>query len=632
MSFVTQPVRTRRIRRNVQTYQISSAILGGVLLFLLVVLLLEGTFQLVYAGRIFPGVSVAGVDLSGLTPDEAALRLSQNLAYPYTGQVLFVDGERVWAATPAQLGMVFDLGATIREAYDVGRGRGMFANLASILNAMQAGFPVEPVVMIDERLAHAYLQQIVPLINQPMIEADLHLDGTQVIYQPGQVGRILNVDATMASLTPRLRSFQEGEVALVIEEQFPRVVDASAQAAVLQAILSQPLILAIPEMQPGDPGPWTVEPEALAALLRVERVPVDDESQTMQYVIRADTAALQSLLDEIRSQIDRPAANARFIFNDNTRLLEPIQPAVIGRALDVEATRAAIEAGLVEGRHAIPLVLTYTQPEVDENATGASLGITERVSSHTTYFRDSSQARIHNIQTASAQFHGLLVRPGETFSMAEVLGDISLEGGYAEALIIYNGQTIKGVGGGVCQVSTTLFRTAFFGGYPIVERHAHAYRVYYYEQTQYGYDASLAGLDATVYVPLVDFKFTNDTPYWLLMEVWVNSQARSMTWNFYSTSDGRVVTWETTGPRNLVPPPEPLFIMNPELGSTEMRQVDWPAEGADVTVRRTVSRDGIVLYRDTFDTHYTAWQAVCEYGPGMEAPEAFAADHGYCQP
>ncbi len=631
MSFVTQPVRTRHVRQEARPAQAAAALVGGVLLFLLAVSLINGLFQLIYAGRIFPGVSVAGVDLSGLTPDEAAVRLSQTLSYPYTGQVLFVDGERVWAATPVQLGMVFDLGATVQSAYRVGRDGGMFANLASILNASQAGLAVEPVVMIDERVAHAYLQQIALLINQPMIEADLHLEGTQVVYRPGQVGRVFNVDATMVFLTTRLRSFQEGEVTLVIEEQTPRVVDASAQAQTLQTILSQPLVLAIPDMQPGDPGPWTVEPGDLAAMLRVERVPLEG-TETMQYVIRLDRTALQPLIERIETEVDREAANARFIFNDDTRQLEPIQSAVIGRALDAEATMAAIEAGLLQGQHAIPLVLTYTPPEVTETATGESLGITERVSSRTTYFRGSSQARIHNIQTASAQFHGLLVRPGETFSMASVLGDISLEGGYAEALIIYNGQTIKGVGGGVCQVSTTLFRTAFFGGYPIVERHAHAYRVYYYEQTQYGYDASLAGLDATVYVPLVDFKFTNDTPYWLLMEVWVNVPARSMTWNFYSTSDGRVVTWETTGPRNLVPPPEPLFIMNPELGPDEMRQVDWAAEGADVTVRRVVTRDGIVLYRDTIDTHYTAWQAVCEYGPGMEAPEAFAAEHGYCQP
>jgi vancomycin resistance protein YoaR len=119
--------------------------------------------------------------------------------------------------------------------------------------------------------------------------------------------------------------------------------------------------------------------------------------------------------------------------------------------------------------------------------------------------------------------------------MAQALGDVSLDTGYAEALIIFGNRTIKGVGGGVCQVSTTLFRTAFFGGYPVVERYPHAYRVSYYEYTRSGnVDTDLAGLDATVFVPVVDFKFTNDTPNWLLMETYVDPQARVLTWKFYS--------------------------------------------------------------------------------------------------
>ncbi|MDO9130979.1 MAG: VanW family protein, partial [Anaerolineales bacterium] len=282
-----------------------------------------------------------------------------------------------------------------------------------------------------------------------------------------------------------------------------------------------------------------------------------------------------------------------------------------------------------QGEHDIPLELTYIQPAVGNDATAQSLGITGLVSEQATYFRGSSSERIQNIQTASARFRGLLVAPGQTFSMAEALGDISLENGFQEALIISNGRTIKGVGGGVCQVSTTLFRTAFFGGYPIVERHAHAYRVGYYEQTAYGYDKYLAGLDATVYVPLVDFKFTNDTPYWLLMETYPG--ASRLTWKFYSTSDGRTVDVSPSGPRDVVPAPEPLFQENSDLEPGEIKQVDWSAEGANVTVTRLVQRAGQVLSNDTFTTHYKAWQAVCEYGPGTENPQSLAQEKGLCQ-
>jgi len=168
-------------------------------------------------------------------------------------------------------------------------------------------------------------------------------------------------------------------------------------------------------------------------------------------------------------------------------------------------------------------------------------------------------------------------------------------------------------------VSTTLFRTAFFGGYPVVERYPHAYRVSYYEYTAGGdVDADLAGLDATVFTPVVDFRFTNDTPYWLLMETYVNAEARKLTWKFYSTSDGRTVEWDTTGLQNTVEPPEPLYQENPDLGRGEIRQVDWEAEGADVTVFRTVSRDGQVYFQDQFSTHYLPWRAVYEYGPGTK--------------
>jgi len=212
------------------------------------------------------------------------------------------------------------------------------------------------------------------------------------------------------------------------------------------------------------------------------------------------------------------------------------------------------------------------------------------------------------------------------------MGDVSLENGFAEALIIYGGRTIKGVGGGVCQVSTTLFRTAFNAGFPIVERYSHAYRVSYYEQTASGsVDPRLAGLDATVYFPLVDFKFKNDTPYWLLMETYVNVSARTLTWKFYSTSDGRSVTWDTTGPTDVVTAPPPVFEENPELRKNEMKQVDWAANGADVTVTRTVWRDGAVLFQDQITTHYEPWKAVCEYGPDSKNPEKLAEEKNLCR-
>jgi vancomycin resistance protein YoaR len=388
------------------------------------------------------------------------------------------------------------------------------------------------------------------------------------------------------------------------------------------------LTLTVPNALPGDPGPWTLEPSLVAGMLMVGRAETDTG---WEYTVTLDSYAMEQFLEQIAPQVDRIPQNARFYFDDYTRQLVLIEPALVGRLLDINATQAAITQGLLSGQHEIPLALDTEEPEIGSDDTAQALGITELVSVATTYFRGSKAARLQNIQTAAVQFHGLLVPPNATFSMGEVLGDISLDNGYAEALIIYNGRTITGVGGGVCQVSTTLFRTAFFGGYPIVERHAHAFRVFYYEQKPgSGIDPALAGLDATVYFPLVDLKFTNDRPYWLLMETYFNAGEMSLTWKFYSTSDGRRVEWQNLGLRNIVPAPEPLLEENADLAPETCKQVDYAADGADITVTRAVyDPAGQLLFNDNVQTHYKAWQAVYQYGPGTEDPETLVSQ-GSC--
>ena len=114
------------------------------------------------------------------------------------------------------------------------------------------------------------------------------------------------------------------------------------------------------------------------------------------------------------------------------------------------------------------------------------------------------------------------------------------------------------------------------------------------------------------------------------METYVDVGARTLTWKLYSTSDGRSVTWDTTGTSNVVPPPEPLFVENPDLKKNQIKQVDWAAQGADVNVTRTVWINGQIYFTDSFPTHYQPWQAVCEYGPEPENPDKKARKDGLC--
>jgi vancomycin resistance protein YoaR len=584
----------------------------GVFLGGLIVLL--GGIRVFYAASALPGVYVGSVNVSGLSQPEIEAALAGQISYPVTGRLALRDGSQLWTASPGEVGTVLDTPTMASAALSVGRSGGLLAQTGAQLDAWFRGVVLPPILIFDERAAAAYLDGLAAQIDRPTVEAGALINGREVQVTAGQIGRQLDVPATLDAIAGATSGLTDAVIDLPVRETAPAILDASAQAQVAQELLAQPFSLTA-----DGAGPWVFEPEELAELIRFRRV---EDGGAARLVVGLDEAVLIPMLTELVPELERSPENARFIFNDDTRQLDLLRPAVIGRSLAVPASLDAIQQAAGSAQHGVALVFHTNPPAVGDDATAESLGITENVllasydiQGAATYFSGSSAERIQNITTAAAQFHGVLVAPGETFSMADYLGDISLDNGYAEALIIFGNRTVKGVGGGVCQVSTTLFRAAFFGGYPIVERHPHAYRVGYYEQ---GTGSPGPGMDATVFLPLVDFKFTNDTPYWLLMETYI--YGNQLLWKFYSTSDGRTVTWSSDR-SNEVKAPETLYRENEDLDEGEIEQVDWAAKGLDVVVYRTVTRNGQVVNEDRIKTHYLPWRAIYEYGPGTELPD-----------
>jgi vancomycin resistance protein YoaR len=350
-------------------------------------------------------------------------------------------------------------------------------------------------------------------------------------------------------------------------------------------------------------------PQQLLSFLMVDKA---TDGQAIEVKFNAE--ALHAGLADLAQQLDRAPENARFVFNDDTRQLELIKPGKVGRALDITTTLTRMNDALARGDQQVALAVNEQRPDFYDDANAASLGITELVSTGQSFYAGSSVERMKNIGAASAAQHGVIVKPGEVFSFNQNLGDVSLDTGYAEALIIYNGRTIKGVGGGVCQVSTTAFRAAFNGGYPIIERWPHAYRVGWYER---GFGP---GLDASVFSPYVDFKFKNDTPYHILVEAYANDVAGRLTFKFYSTNDGRQVAISEPIVENVIPHPEDKIEEDPTLPAGTRQQVDYAADGADVTVTRTVTRNGQVISEDRVFTRYQPWQAIFKVGTGGATP------------
>ncbi len=583
---------------------------AALLLFFLLLVMVVG-YQFLHQDTIYPGVStVLGVDLSGMTRAEAVAALESRFTYPDEAVFVFRYGERTWEFTARELGVRLDATATVNAAYNAGRAEGWLASLMAQLELWTNGYPLAPIVVFDQSEAERLLRQIAAdYINRPVIDATLEVQNGRAHTTTSQVGRQVDVAATLSALRSEIMALRtRSEIHLVVIETPPRVQDVSAAAEQVNVALATPITF----YMEGEDTTWKISVDELEAMLALEEVPRDDG--TVDYAVRLETTRARAFLEALAPELTREPINARFVFNDDTRQLEVIQPSASGRALALEETLARFEQAVfatdVAARR-VPLAFYEVPPEIPDTATAQQLGITELVEQRTTYFAGSTAARRKNIQVAASRFHGLVIPPGGIFSFNEWLGDVSVETGYEQGLIIVGDQTITGVGGGVCQVSTTAFQTAFYAGFPILDRVNHAYRVSYYEQGEG------PGMDATVYSPIVDFRFLNDTPYHLLIETYYNGARSTLTWKFYSTDVGRRVVKDGPYIRNQTPPPPPIYRANPQLAPGQIRHVDYATSGADVYVYRTVYEgDRVIIDREEFYSHYVPWPDQYEVAPG----------------
>lgn len=583
----------------------------GVMLVVLLLVTAYGVYRLAFAERIIPGVAGYGIEMGGMSPAQAVAALDDKFNYDENTVFTFRDGEQFWQVTAGELGVTLDAQATAAQAHAIGHSGNLFADVVDQGLTWLNGKAVTPVVRYDQGAAAAWLSTLAGQINRPVLDASLVVHGRTIETSPAQNGRSLDITATLGFLDNAILNLTPGgEIPLVIRETPPLAFDAEAAAAKARAALSGPVLLVADDGRGNPLGPWTVSLDQIAELLRVETVLRPDGSRV--YEVIADVGVYQPALEGLAAGLIIPTQNARFHFDQATGQLVNIQSAISGRTLNVAETLGRLESAIFNPTNRIvPLAFTYELPRYHNDVTAAELGITELVSQATTSYAGSSQARIDNIAQAASRFDGLIIAPGELFSFNGYLGDISPEEGYVSGKVIVGGRTVDGVGGGVCQVSTTAFQAAFYAGYPIQERYAHGYRVGYYE---YGEGV---GMDAAIYTPDLDFKFYNDTDYHLLIETSVLPGSTSVQFRFFSTNPGRQVVKE--GPRisGIEPPAATTYEVNPDLQPGQSMQVDWPAEGAYVEVTRVILDDnGQVLNREIFASQYQPWGAVVQVAPG----------------
>jgi vancomycin resistance protein YoaR len=559
--------------------------------------------ELWLADRILPGVYAWDVDLGGLSRDQAIERLNDSFRYPADRTPTLRFGDQTWTVQLADLGAQIDAAATADAAMAIGHSGNLSTRLQEQLNTLLYGYLVMPIFASDPGAGARFLSNIARQVNRPLRNTSLSVgEDLSVEVVPGVTGLEVDEEATYHALLSRISGMVGGDMELVVRQSEPLLADVSLAEAQVRRILSGAVVLTTPDLEAR-----TIEPATLAGWLVLR--PTADAGGTATLSVALGKDQLTRFASEIASDVHLEPTNAEFRFDEATGTLVPVVDSVPGRTLDVTATVSLIDEAAHGNQRTVDLPLTAVRPALaTEDA--PNLGVVELLAQGRTGFAGSSASREQNIVVGARQFDGLLIAPGETFSFNRYLGEVTAEKGYEESIIIWGDSTRADVGGGLCQVSSTAFRAAFWAGLPITERWAHSFRVSYYEPPK--------GLDATIYSPSVDLKWINDTGHHILIHTDVDRDKKTLTFRLYGTNPGRAV--EMDGPYEARPVPHgpPVYRDDPTLRKGKQKQIEWPKDGLDVTIYRIIKQDGQEVQRDEFFSRYRPWQAVYLVGTKEE--------------
>ena len=561
--------------------------------------------------RFIPGVWVGDLSLGGMTMAEAEYNLAGTIPLQKPSVTLIGPEGQRWSFSLADFGMSVDVGSTLEQAFAVGHTTEGVDVFSERVDIMLDGVRLSPIIKWNPTTVLLHLMEIANEIERPAKNATVELQGTELVLDTSNLGRRMEVTETLYAILPALYALEQKEYVIPTTEYDPNITDDIANRAVeiAETMLADPLMLLVANPEAGDPGPWEFSRDILAQMLIVQ---FDEE----HLWVGLDETQVTQILSPIALALSRESVDATFQFNRDTISMVPITPSVTGRELDVGASVLRINEQLRAGENHVPLVIHNIPPAMPDTLTAADLGIKELIATGESYFTGSSSARDRNIRLGSSRFDGILIKPGQVFSFNEYLGEVTASAGYDESYVIIGDRTVPGVGGGICQVATTAFRAAFFAGYPIVERWPHAYRVGYYEIGGFG-----PGFDATIYSPVVDFKFHNDSPHHILIETEVDAASARLRFLFYSTDEARKV--EQVGPEwgGSIPPGQPIYEYDESLPSGTVRKLESAHNGLSATLGRIVrDSEGNILSEDTFVSNFVPWPARYLYGPGYVPP------------
>lgn len=586
-----------------------------------IVLLFAGLatgFALAYENRILPGVYVANMNLSGLNRKEATAainlvtdKISQSgiqVLYKENGDNYLKVAPIIESASDPDLSreiITFNNEQTIDNAFAVGRNGNWLNDIVSGGRAFLAKTKLSADVEINNEALKKILQDQFADLEKPGQDAKPEIIwedfGHRINIVGEQNGVSFDYDKAISIIANNLKSLNSQPVTIDIKSKEATIntQEAEASKGLLETVLSTSTALYFEDNE------WQLTPKTLATMLEFQKT--DGEIKAGINFEGWEKWVEKNLASEINIE----PRDARIEMSSTTPM--KIISHKSGRKINMEKTYQDINGGLSGENRRVEITVQEDLPKITIDNVN-NLGIKEIIGAGHSNFAGSPNNRRHNIKTGAGKLQGVLIKPGEEFSLITTLGDIDGSTGYLPELVIKGNKTTPEFGGGLCQIGTTVFRAAMDSGLPITERHNHSYSVTYYLEN------GLPGVDATIYQPHPDVRFKNDTGNHILIQYAI--KGNDLTFEFWGTKDGRKA--ERTKPKvwGWVSPAPTKMVETTELAPGVKKCTETSHKGVNASFDYSVTYPTGDVKKQTFTSHYKPWQAVCLIGVDKTAVQA----------
>lgn len=550
------------------------------------VLILAATYsgyRLAFRRLIFPKVFISGISVGGMDKITAIRLVQKYFSTNPNNVILRLNDKEINKLNEIRIER--DYNWAVEQAFIVGRNGNLLTQISEQFKNLFTSRNISIPISYDKDELDGFLDQLELDNNQKTVWPKLVLENGEIKTVHGKDGLEIKREALIEKILEVWAMPDKQMVDVPVE-----VVSAKEDSVLVDQAISSlkkwgenKLILKQGDFE------YELEQGEMVALFGLTKDVVDKDQ-------------FGNLLAKIQQQVETEPKDAIFQF-ENGKVKE-FKPEIVGVVIDIPVFYEYLGKSLVDAnKESLEIPVILSQPKIKAGEIN-NLGIKELIGEGKSTFFHSIPGRIFNVNLAASRIDSVVVAPGEEFSFNGAVGDISKSSGYQSAYIISGGKTVLGDGGGVCQVSTTVFRAALNAGLTITERKAHAYRVGYYEQD------SKPGIDATVYNPTADLKFLNDTGNHILIQTKVDTNNLKMSVQIYGTKDGRVASISEPKISSQTPSPATLYVDDPTLPLGQTKQIDWSAWGAKVSFNYKVMRGVETVFEKTFYSNYQPWRAI----------------------